>query len=75
MNWNQIKRNWKQVSDRILVTWGKLSEEDLFAISGDRKHLAEVLQKRYGYDQVLAEQKVDAFAHGLTLENAAQAHG
>ena len=76
MNWNQIKRNWRQVSDRILVTWGKLSEDDLVAIAGDRQQLAGLLQKRYGYDQVLAEQKVDAFAHGFTLENAAQAaHG
>lgn len=73
MNWNQIKSNWTQVSDRIMVTWGKLSEDDLIAIAGDRQQLAGLLQKRYGYDQVFAEQKVDAFAHGFTVEHAAQA--
>lgn len=66
MNWNQIKVHWKQVSDRIKVTWGKLSEDDLAEIAGDRRHLAGLLQKRYGYDQVLAEQKVDAFALALS---------
>ena len=39
MNWDQIKRNWKQVSDKIKVTWGKLSEKDLTTIAGDRDQL------------------------------------
>jgi uncharacterized protein YjbJ (UPF0337 family) len=25
MNWDQIKGNWKTVSDKIRVTWGKKS--------------------------------------------------
>ena len=36
MNWDQIKCNWKQVSDKIKLTWGKLSEDDLAAIAGKR---------------------------------------
>ena len=27
MNWDQSKCNWKQVSDKIKLTWGKMSEE------------------------------------------------
>lgn len=73
MNWKQIKVHWKQVSDRIMLTWGKLSEDDLVAIAGDRQHLAGLLQKRYGYSQVLAEQKVDAFARGLNAQNEVSA--
>ncbi len=29
MIWNQIKDNWKEVCDKIKLTWGKLSEDDL----------------------------------------------
>ncbi len=36
MNWDQIKGNWQQVCDKIQVTWGKLSEDDLTAIAGRR---------------------------------------
>jgi len=65
MNWMQIKRHWKQVSDKIKVTWGKLSEDDLTAIAGNREQLAGLLQERYGYARLQAEKKVDDFA--LTL--------
>ena len=65
MNWDQIKRNWEQVSDKIKVTWGKLSERDLATIAGDRDQLVDILQQRYGYADILAEQKVDDFAQRL----------
>ena len=65
MNWDQIKSNWRQVSDKIKVTWGKLSEEDLATIAGRREQLTGCLQERYGYERKLAEQKVDDFAQGL----------
>ena len=65
MNWDQIKRNWKQVSDKIKLTWGKLSEDDLAAIAGIRDLLSGMLQQRYGYATVLAETKVDDFAQEL----------
>ena len=65
MNWDQIKCNWKQVSEKIKLTWGKLSDDDLTAIAGNRDLLSGMLQQRYGYATVLAETKVDDFAQGL----------
>ena len=65
MNWDQIKVNWKAVSDKIKLTWGKLSEDDLTAIAGQRDPLAVLLQERYGYTIAVAEHKVDQFAQGL----------
>jgi uncharacterized protein YjbJ (UPF0337 family) len=64
MNWDQIKCNWKQVSDKIKLTWGKLSEDDLAAIAGNRDLLSGMLQQRYGYATVLAETKVECFNNG-----------
>jgi uncharacterized protein YjbJ (UPF0337 family) len=65
MNWDQIKCNWKQVSEKIKLTWGKLSDDDLTAIAGNRDLLSGMLQQRYGYATLLAEAKVDDFAQEL----------
>ena len=59
MNWDQIKVNWAAVCDKIKCTWGKLSEDDLTAIAGRRGPLVGLLQERYGYAKVVAENKVD----------------
>jgi uncharacterized protein YjbJ (UPF0337 family) len=65
MNWDQLKCNWKQVSEKIKRTWGKLSKDDLTAIAGKRDLLSGLLQQRYGYAKVQAETTVDDFAQGL----------
>ena len=65
MNWDQIKCNWIQVCDKIKLTWGKLSEDDLAVVAGDRDLLSGLLQQRYGYAKGQAETKVDDFAQGL----------
>ena len=65
MNWDQIKVNWKAVSDKIKLTWGKLSEDDLTAIAGQRDRLVGLLQERYGYEKAVAENKVEQFALGF----------
>ena len=62
MNWDQIKVNWKEVCDKIQRTWGKLSEDDLTAIAGQRDRLVSLLQERYGYEKAVAENKVEQFA-------------
>jgi uncharacterized protein YjbJ (UPF0337 family) len=65
MNWDQVKDNWKEVSDKIKLTWGKLSEDDLTAIAGKRDQFASLLQERYGYEKEHAENTVDQFARRL----------
>jgi len=68
MTWDEIQGNWKAVSDKIKLTWGKLSEEDLTSVAGRRDQLVERLQERYGHEQVDTEQKVDRFAQELNLQ-------
>ena len=62
MNWDHIRSNWEAVSDKIRITWGKLSDDDLAMISGQRDQLANLLQERYGYSPLVAQKKVDDFA-------------
>ena len=51
MNWDQIKVIWKAVSEQVKLTWGKLSEEDLTMIAGQRDNFSRLLQERYGYER------------------------
>jgi uncharacterized protein YjbJ (UPF0337 family) len=67
MNWDQIKQDWKNVSAKIKVTWGKLSEDDLTAIAGRREQFAGLLQQRYGYAKDQADKALDEFARELKL--------
>lgn len=65
MNWDQIERNWAAVSDKIKLKWGKLSEDDLTSIAGQRDQFASLLHERYGYDKTVAMNAVDQFAERL----------
>jgi len=65
MNWKQIKSNWNAVSRAILLTWGKLSEDDLVDINGQREQLVSMLQRRYGLSLDVAESRADQFARSL----------
>ena len=67
MNWDQIRSNWKQVSGKIRLNWGRLSEDDLVAISGNLNQLTALLQKRYGYEKAYARIRVDEFTQKLKL--------
>ena len=48
MNWDIVKGNWKQWSGEMRKQWGKLTDDDLDVIQGDRMKLAGLLQERYG---------------------------
>jgi uncharacterized protein YjbJ (UPF0337 family) len=65
VTWDQIKLNWSAVSDKIKLTWGKLSEDDLATIAGQRDQFVRLLQDRYGYDKAIAASAVNDFAERL----------
>ncbi len=48
MNWDQVEGNWKQFTGTSKEKWGKLTDDDLTAIAGQRTLLAGKLQERYG---------------------------
>lgn len=65
MKWNQVKDNWDSVSRAILLTWGKLSDDDLEFICGDHNRLVAVLQKKYVITLPVAEARVENFVNHL----------
>ena len=36
MDWNRVEGNWKEVKGKVKEKWGKLTDDDLTAINGQR---------------------------------------
>ncbi len=50
---------WNQVKGNVKTWWGKLSDDDIAYINGDRQKLYGKLQERYGWDKMKAEDEVN----------------
>jgi uncharacterized protein YjbJ (UPF0337 family) len=65
MNWDQIEGNWKQMTGKVREQWGKLTDDELTKIAGQRDQLIGAIQKRYGIAKEEAEQQVRRFEDTL----------
>jgi uncharacterized protein YjbJ (UPF0337 family) len=59
MNWDQIQGKWKQFAGEVQSNWGKLTNDDLQEVKGDRTKLAGKLQERYGVGKEEADRQID----------------
>lgn len=66
MNWDQVKGKWKQFKGDAKRRWGKLTDDDLDVVAGNRDKLAGRIQERYGYEKERAEREADEFADSLS---------
>lgn len=48
MNWERIEGNWQQFKGKVKQRWGKLTDDQLTTINGERDILAGKLQEAYG---------------------------
>src|SRR4029077_2648704 len=58
MNQDILAGKWKQLRGELKTWWGKLTEDDVDEISGQKDKLIGLLQERYGYAREQAEQEV-----------------
>ena len=65
MNWDQIKAEWKDIGGKARVQWGKLTDDELSRIRGNREQLEAAIQKRYGVVKEEAQRQVDEWAQKL----------
>ena len=49
---------WKQAKGKVQQQWGKLTDDDLDVINGQRKELIGKVQERYGIAKEEAEKQV-----------------
>lgn len=65
MNWDTIQGNWEQTKGSIRQKWGKLTNDDVQVIKGERDKLVGKLRERYGYQKDQAEREVDTWVRDL----------
>jgi uncharacterized protein YjbJ (UPF0337 family) len=65
MNWDRVQGSWKQFTGKAKEQWGKLTDDELTQINGDREQLEGKLQARYGYAKDKAKQEVDNWCNRL----------
>ena len=58
MNEDIIQGKWEQVKGDVQRQWGKLTNDDLDLIEGNRKKLAGKIQETYGIAREEAEKQV-----------------
>ncbi len=61
MNWDEVEGKWEQLKGKVRQTWGRLTDDDLTAISGNKQQLIGRLQTRYGYEAERAEEEINKF--------------
>lgn len=65
MNWDQLRGMWNQLTGDAKRHWGKLSDDDLKVVEGDRQRLVGKIQERYGVTKEEADRQVDAWISSL----------
>jgi uncharacterized protein YjbJ (UPF0337 family) len=58
MNCDQVGGKWNQMKGSVKEKWGKLTDDDLTVIAGNRDKLLGKLQERYGITKEKAEQEI-----------------
>jgi len=72
MNWDQVQGKWKQVKGTAKTRWGKLTDDDLDVVAGQRDQLVGRIQERYGIAKDEAQTQVDEWNRTLDQENEYQ---
>ena len=58
MNWDRIEGNWKQLKGNVQEQWGKLTDDQLDVIAGQREQMAGKIQELYGISKHEAEKQI-----------------
>jgi uncharacterized protein YjbJ (UPF0337 family) len=61
MNEDILKGKWSEMKGEVKKKWGKLTDDDLMVISGEKEKLVGVLQTKYGYAKDNAEKEYKEF--------------
>jgi uncharacterized protein YjbJ (UPF0337 family) len=58
MNWERIEGNWQQVRGRVKQKWGRLTDDQIAVINGQRDILAGKLRETYGIGKDEVERQI-----------------
>jgi uncharacterized protein YjbJ (UPF0337 family) len=74
MNWGQVQGKWRQMKGDIRTHWGKLTDQDLHLIGGEKDKLIGAIQERYGIEKDEAQRQVEEWHGGMHKENQREKH-
>jgi len=70
MNPDIIQGKWTQIKGSLKSKWGKLTDDDLDRLDGNRQYLTGKLQERYGWQKEQAEREISDFERSLSKKAA-----
>ena len=59
MNSDVLKGKWMEMKGTVKEQWGKLTDDELVEINGNREQLEGKIQAHYGYAKDQARKEVD----------------
>lgn len=65
MNWDQVEGKWKQFTGSARERWGKLTDDDMQTLTGQKDQLVGKIQERYGVAKEEAEKQADEWTRSL----------
>lgn len=71
--WNKISGQWKQFIGEAKIRWGKLNDDELTRLEGNRDKLVGLVQERYGIAMEEAQRQVDEWGEQV-LERLERTH-
>jgi uncharacterized protein YjbJ (UPF0337 family) len=60
--WDKIQGNWKQFTGDVKQRWGKLTDDEIMQVNGQREQLEGRIQERYGIAREEARRQVDEWS-------------
>jgi uncharacterized protein YjbJ (UPF0337 family) len=67
ITWEEIAGKWKQIKGEVKMKWGRLTDDDLLQIGGNRQVLMGKIQERYGVAKEEAHRQIDEWVAKLKL--------
>lgn len=61
MNTDILEGTWKELKGKVRTQWGKLTDDEVDIINGDRERLEGAIQKAYGRSREAVQREVDQF--------------
>jgi len=68
MEWERISANWTHWKGRVRERWGRLTDDELDVIAGERERLIGRLQQVYGLSPREAERQLRNWERNLAVD-------
>jgi uncharacterized protein YjbJ (UPF0337 family) len=74
MNWDEVQGKWTQLKGSVIQQFGKLTNDDVEMIAGQRDKLVGKLQERYGYAREEAQKRADEWMRAVPAQQTYGQH-